>query len=197
MRRNKTVKRVNKRQSTKVNTATSVQKMEKDWMETPSKLAKQLDKEISAQQKQEKKLAKAVSKLAKSMQKSEARIAKAEKNKNPSMAKKKIKAAQKEFSANNKIFADLTKQLDAVSQTTAATVAKQAKLTALTKHISQFEKEWNKAAKTEKANAKPQKVKATSKGKASNKRKSSANPRTEPADAMFDDIGLEEIAELA
>src|SRR5262245_30132672 len=109
MPRTKSKKRANKRQVN--NILTTVQKLEMELLQTPSKLAAQLDKEINAHKKKENKLAKAFNKAQNKLNSAEAKIKAAENAKSPKAGKKQLKVAKKMYNQAAEIHADLNKQL--------------------------------------------------------------------------------------
>lgn len=200
MPRNKSAKRTNKRQTVS-NILVSVQKMEMDLMQSPSKLAAQLDKEINTHKKQENKLKNALNKIKNQVKTAEARLKTAGKSKSSSAGKKQLKIAKKMYNEAADAHADLNKQLQSITNTLGALLDKQSKFNALGKCLNQFNKEWSKsaksAAKKAKAKSKPQAKKIKSKRK--NKLESAAveQLRIQPVETTMDNSRLDEVTELA
>ena len=191
MRRKKSVKRANKKQTAN-NILATVQKVEKDWLKTPVKLAAQLEKEIKAHNKREKKLGKLVSKLDHALQKSEARIAKAENNAPSAANKKQLKAVLKKFDAKSKLYDASCQQLDAIAASLNPIAEKHAEIVALINYVNQFQKEWKKASNN--AKAKPQQAKNKKAGK---QKKAGDASRNQPADSEFNNEHFDDAAEIA
>lgn len=200
MPRYKSKKRTNKRQAAS-NVIASVQKLEMDLLQAPSKLADQLDKEINATKKQENKLIKALNKVQKQVTKAEARIKSAEKAKSSHAGKKQFKIGKKMYKEAAAAYSEINKQLQAVTNTLAALLDKQSKFIALGKQLNQFNKEWIKSAKQAKAKAKskPQAKKTRAKSKSKNKAESRVVEQfhTQPVETTMEDSSLDEITELA
>jgi hypothetical protein len=203
MPRTKSKKRTNKRQTVS-NILVSVQKMEIDFMQAPSKLAAKLDKEINAHKKQEKKLTKVLNKITSQMNSAEARLEAADGKANFTRAgKKRLKAVKKMYSAALEAHTQASKQLQTVADTVASLLDKQSKFVALDKCLSIFDKEWVKAAKNAKVKAKPQAKPQAKKTKAKFKTKDQhlANNieqlHIQPIDHTADESAFDEVAELA
>jgi hypothetical protein len=145
MRRNKSVKLAKKRQSSNNNPKVNLVKMEKDWKKVPGQMAALLSKQVKANKKNQSKLQKAVTKLEKLVHKSELKIGKANNHKNAATAKKQLKTANKDFAQYSKTLAKLNKDLMTATETYHATQEKHHMLNALSKHVSKFESEWQKA----------------------------------------------------
>lgn len=105
------------------------QKLEKDFLSTPAELTAHFSKEIVALKQTESKLKANFAKFKIQAQKAKTRV--------------KATAAAKAISA-------LTKQLNDIAKAIAAASQKQAKMAALRKTLSQFEKDWSKKSKAEK-----------------------------------------------
>jgi len=131
MSRKKNVKYIAKRKNTAL-PAITAQKLEKDFLKAPAKLAAQLNKEVAVLKQSENKFKISINKLK----------AQAQKSKNPT----KTRTIAKNLSA-------LTKQLQETTKTLNTTAAKKTKMIALKKHLSQFDKEWAKQSKTVKTKA--------------------------------------------
>jgi len=190
MPRNKTKKRINKKSQMANNILATVQKMEKDLMNAPFDLSAQLDKEINAHIKKENKLGNALDKAEKQVKTAEKRVTAAE-AKTSTAAKKQLKVAMKKYKQATIDEASLAKQLQAVTNTLTTLLDKQDKFDALGKFVSQFDKEWTKSVKKEKAKTQTKKTKAKAKTESD-----TAEPFLQAVE-MDDDSGLEEITELA
>lgn len=188
MPRNKTGKRTAKRQ-VKVNTLVTVQKLEKDFMGIPAKLAAQLNKEVNALKQKENKLKNAASKAKAQLKNSDARVKAASKMKTAA-GKKQLNAAKKAHSETVKAHAALNSQLQEATQSLESVVQKQAKFSSLSKHLNQFEKEWAKNSKKMKARkkVKARKVKASVEA---------MQPHFQPMEAAMDEHRLNETSEIA
>ncbi len=161
MPRKKIARRKPKNQQ--VNTVAALQKMEKDFLQAPARLAAQLNKEINSTKQQESKLKKSLSQVNSQLQNSEKRI-RASSPANTATAKKQLRIAKLAQKTNAKEKANLQKQLNAITKELQATAIKRAKFVAVQKHINQFEKDWIKQAKALQAKAKTQpKAKAKAK----------------------------------
>src|SRR5262245_12365193 len=108
MPRKKSIKRNNKRQKT-LRKSISVQKMEREWMQAPSKMVSLLDKEIRSTQKQETKLSKAIHKVGAQVKKAEDRVKSA-------AGKKRLKAANKKLDQAAKRQAALSKKCEVITE---------------------------------------------------------------------------------
>jgi septal ring factor EnvC (AmiA/AmiB activator) len=194
MPRNKTAKRTNKSQ-TMSNILVSVQKMEKDFIQTPSRLAAQLSKEVNAHKQQENKLKNALNKIKSTLKNAETRVKSAIKVKHTSTGKKQFKIAKKVQGEAVKLHNDLNKQLQAISKALESLLNKHAKLSALGKHVRQFDKEWSKASKKTKVKAKAKTQ--TRKAKVKTRTASSVVEQTQhhPVESTYD-TSLDETAEF-
>lgn len=135
MPRKKSGKRVIKRKE--INTLATIQKMEKEFLKTPTMLAVLLNKEINLLKQKESKLKKSINQLITHITNFEKR----------SLSNAKSSAAhgkKRVYSANVKAKALFTKQLNSIEQLLKTTTDKYAKLIAFSKYINQFEKEWSK-----------------------------------------------------
>lgn len=200
MSRNKTAKRTAKRPSPSKNiTLATAQKIEKDFVEAPARLIAQLNKEIAAAQTKENKLKNAANKIKAQVKNSEARVKAAAKAKNTSAGKKQLNVAKKAHAEIAKAQADLDKQLKEANQSLESIANKHAKFVALSKHLSQFEKEWAKKAKKLKASKKA-KIKAKTK-KVTAKAKlpvvEPEQPHVESYATTINNVRLEETTEIA
>ena len=161
MSRKKPGKRINKRQS--VNSVlVNIQKMEKSLVDAPIKLVAQLNKEINAQKKKEVKLGKTINKVNQTMKKAESKINAIENAaKNTSASKKQLKKTKKAYDTAELSQSKLTAEIQMVTHIIESCTDKQNKLNALSKCLTQFEKDWIKSSKTSpnKAKSKKEKVK--------------------------------------
>lgn len=210
MPRKKSVKRSRTRQvakkreavkAVKSNALANTRKAEQQLMDMPGKLAKQLNKEISAQKKRESKLKNLSAKQKNLAKKAEARVNVIAKGKATPTSTKKLAKANKLLKIADKAFKDADQQLQAVSNSLAELVAEHAKFVALGKHLSQFDKASVKVAKAPKA-AKAEKTKAKVKAKTKAKRKVkpvAMEPAATQAEEAtpFDQMGFDEVTELA
>lgn len=199
MPRNKNVKRTKKRQSKQSSVLASVKKTEISLMQTPSKLAAQLNKEINALKKIEIKLKNAISKNKTLVKNAEMRIESVTKSKNTPSSKKKLMKAKKIFGQAIKSYDELDNKLQDIVTRLAALSQQQTRLISLNKYLGQFEKEWAKSKKTSsKAEAKKTKAKARSKAKIKLVTSPAAEQPAVPADEVtFDDLRFDEVTELA
>lgn len=155
----------------------TLQMMEKEVVSAPARFASLLSKEVAMLSQVEKKIISNINKIK-------------SQSKNAS-ASKAAKAA--------KAINELTKQLTPVSKALANAKIQYAKMTALSKQIKQFGKEWTKTAKTKPAaSAKPK----TTKKKTSSRSKSKATitvlePKTtvESFDSSMDNATFNETSE--
>lgn len=201
MARIKTAKRPVKKGSvqSKNNTLAFLQEIEQDFLQVPATLAMQLNKEISTLKVKENKLKNAVSKLKAQLKTSEARLKTAGKGKTSS-DKKRLTAAKKSHQDILKTHSSTDKELQELAKIIATTVNKQAKFTAISKQLNQFEKEWAKKSKKNKAT----KAKVKAKTKSRKASSSVAAPvtlddepkRLEPAQSIVDHVTLDETTEL-
>lgn len=172
MARKKTAKRIAKRTATYGSSSPQL-RMEKDFLDTPLKLAALFSKNIKTLKDKESKIKTAVAKSKTKVRLSESKVKNAAKQKTPA-GKKQLLAAKKAHAKVSQIHNILEKQLkDATEELTHAT-HKHAKLVALRKNLAQFEKDWNSKEKT-KAKTK---VKAKTRTKKSSLSKS--KPESEP-----------------
>jgi hypothetical protein len=194
MSRRKTAKRTTQRQTTNKSFA-AVQKMEKDFLQAPAKLAAQLNKEISPLKQKESKLKTAINKIREQLKNSEKRIQTA-KTKPTSIGKKQLHAAKKGHSNILKTHITLNKQLQEITKSLETVAAKQAKFIALRKHLNQFKKEWAKEAKIIKTKANT-KIKTKAPTKRTSKLKTSPieHPQTEHVERMMDETRFDETTE--
>lgn len=195
MPRKKSTKRTIKRQKAS-NIMVSVQKMEMDLIQTPSKIAAQLDKEINGHQKQEIKLNKAINKIKKQIIKAEAAIKSAGKAKSSAVGKKKLKVAKKMYNQAAEIHTSTNKQLQAVTNTVESLLEKQSKFIALGKSLNQFNSEWAKTLKKVKAKSKAQDVQKKSKAKKKSK-SSNVEQLIQPDENSMVDSTIDEMTDLA
>src|SRR3990167_6601846 len=110
MPRNKAAKRTAKHSSMKNNLAITP-KTEKEWMNTPLKLALQLSKEIKNLRKSESKLKATIHKMNAQVKNSENRLKAAEKNKASATGRKQLNIAKKSHNHVVKSQATLNKEL--------------------------------------------------------------------------------------
>lgn len=164
MPRNKTAKRTAKRAITK-NTTAIAQRMEQDFAGVPAKLIAQLNKEITSLKQKENKLKTAHNKTKADVKNWEVRIKVASKANKTATVKKQLIAAKKAYTQANKTQTGLNKELQQASLSLETLLNKQAKLTALSKLLNQFEKDWTRNLKKAKVKVKKsgKKAKTTSK----------------------------------
>lgn len=134
----------------------SIQRMEKDWLQTPAKLAAQSSKEANTIKQKENKLKAALQKLNAQIKKAESRLHALE-GKKTAASKKQLSAQKKSHSKLIKSHTDLHKQHQEISKNLETANNQRAKFIALGKQLSQFEKEWAQSLK----NAAPKKAKAS------------------------------------
>jgi predicted nucleic acid-binding Zn-ribbon protein len=159
MSRKKITKRSKKVQkSTKSSVKVSrVQKLEQEFLSAPTKIMAELSKECATLKKQETKIMKTLSKTKTQLNAAEKRIKQATGN------KKQLAAAKQQVKDITSLQNSLTKQLHNVSKTLAARMNDQARFAALSKHLTQFNKDWVKQSRKTKAKKlKIKKTKATS-----------------------------------
>lgn len=160
MPRNKAAKRNASRHSN--NALAITQKMEKEFIGIPAKLATHLQKEIASLKQKENKIKSALNKIKSQVKTWDAKI-KASSKAKTSTAKKQLAAAKKAQSKLNKTQAMLTADLNATSKLIAEIAAKHAKFSSLSKVLSQFNKDWVKSAKKSKTTIKAKAKKSKSK----------------------------------
>tara|TARA_R110000868_G_scaffold318196_2_gene578984 strand:+ start:365 stop:1030 length:666 start_codon:yes stop_codon:yes gene_type:complete len=182
MSRKKVVKSAAKKnrktkQATKTPTkANALLKLELDFSEAPAKIATQLTKEIAAHKQKENKLNTTLTKITKQIAKIEKTIVAAKKQrtatgrKQLTAAKKALNDTKKDYSLSNAALKDTAKQI-------AATELKLARISALTKSLKAFDKDWAKQAKKLKAVAKTKAAKASAKAKGKGKTKAKSTKR--------------------
>lgn len=147
MPRIKKVKRTPLRQ-TSSNKFASIQKTEQGFAKTPFQLITQIEKEIKTLKRQEAKLKILTTKINQQTKTAEGRFKIAAKNKLTTPAnRKQIALAKKSYEETLKTQTGLTKELATVSTLLESFTKKHAKLTALAKNLTQFEKDWSKNAK--------------------------------------------------
>lgn len=203
MPRKKTAKHHAKRQSASHSSAT-LQKLEKDFLDAPAKIATQLKKEIAAHKQKELKLKNAAIKAKAQLKNAETRIQAAAKLKGTAAGKKQINRAKKAHNMMQKSHMEANKQLQDASLIVEAFLLKQAKLSAWQKNLNQFEKEWARQAKLmkAKANAQAAKVKSKAKVKKAAKVKNMISPiveqpqSTESFETSEEHVRQEEATEL-
>lgn len=194
MPRKKTAKRNTKRSVIQKSTGPilNTQKMQKELLQAPIKLAARINKEALGLKQKENKLQSAIAKIKNQLKNTEARIKAASKSKNTAAGKKQLKVAKKVHSEALKAQTGLAKQLNEVAKALESASLEQAKLSALRKHLNQFEKEWTKQAREQKAKtktAKPRSVKQN--------RKEALplyqEPRIEPIETIIEEIRLDDV----
>jgi hypothetical protein len=161
------------------NSVNTVLKLENDFSEAPAKLAEQLTKEIAALKQKESKLTTTITKIQAQINKIEKSIA-AGKNAKTAAAKKQLTAAKKVLNDTKKDYALSNAALKETVAALATTEIKLARITALTKALKQFDKDWAKQAKKLKDKAK---AKAAAKPKAKVKAKAKKAKKAESATA--------------
>lgn len=200
MPRKKSTKRTNKRQKA-TNVLVNVQKMEKDFIQTPLKMAAQLTKEIKKHQKQESKFNKTISKLNNQLKKTEGRINAITKAKPTATSKKKLKVLTKKYNQAQAIQSQFDKQLQTVTNSLDNLLSNQARFNALGKCINQFNNDWAKAAKKAKAEAKAKSKQqvARKKSNVKNKAKSASVEQLhiQPVENTLVNSSLDEVTDLA
>ena len=137
MPRKKTKKVSNKRNTTKMKSFVDMKKMENDFVTTPSKLAAIINKDINAFKQQ-------ISKLQSALKKAAAFVAAGEKKVKSASTKKQTSVAKKSLAEAKSIQSTLNKQLTDTHKLLDNAVAKHAKFNAISKVLSQFEKDWKK-----------------------------------------------------
>ncbi len=199
MPRNKIVKRTKKRQTQAVsnvsNVLTNVQKMEKDIIKIPAKLAARLKKEVNNHQKKETKLKKTVDKMKSLLMNAETRIASAIKNKTPT-GKKRLKTAKKSYKKASKAHFELSKQLKKVTDALLTLTNRQAKLSSLAKQLNQFEKDWAKSSSSKKIKATTQAKKPRANSKSTSLSPLIEKSKIEPTEISLNTVRLDETAEV-
>ncbi len=190
MPRNKTAKRLTKRAAAPTSLA-NAQKMEKDFIDVPAKLASQLTKEINSLKQKEAKLKAALNKAKAQTKASEGKIKKASKANKSATGKKQLAVAKKTHANKLKIENGLNNQLDETSNLLNTILSKQAKFIMIGKLLNQFEKEWSKGAKKSKT-AKASVKKTTKKKKVTAKEQSP----TEAMDTPANEVRHDEVTEI-
>ena len=195
MSRKKTAKGTAKHQS---NSLPAIQKVEKELIQIPYKLAAQLSKEIKSLKQKEAKLKNTIAKIKSQLSNAENRVKAAEKNKNKAAGKKQLSIAKKNLSEIKKAFSLLAKEQQETAKSLLTMTAEQAKLNALHKHLNQFEKEWAKQVKQAKAKVKVKVTKTKSKKRSNQSTLPSIKeePRVETFDTIEEDITTNETAEV-
>lgn len=160
----------------------NVHQMEKDFQDTPAKLIASIKKEIAAQTQKQTKAKSALVKLAKQIKSSEKRIKAAGKNKTAA-GKKQLTAAKKLHAEMMKSEIAHTKEIKEAATSVAALQMKAKKMAALSKYISQFEKDWAKQEKEAAAKAN-QKEKEKMKAKKAAKAAAKAAAKKQKAEAL-------------
>jgi hypothetical protein len=127
--------------------ASLIKKMEKTLTQTPLKLAKLINKEVSSLKKKQNKLKSTIDKINQQIKKHEKRLVTAAKI-DSAAGKKQAKAAQQKLNAALKIQRNLEQQWEQTSLPLDKAANMQSKFVALNKHLESFEKEWAKQAKT-------------------------------------------------
>jgi len=198
MPRNKTAKRPVKRRSVqaKGNTLAFLQEIEQDFMQVPNQLAMQLNKEISTLKVKQNKLKNAVSKLKAQLKTSESRLKTAGKAKTSS-DKKRLLTVKKAHQTIQSTHSATHKELQELEKLLASTANKQAKFTAISKQLNQFEKEWAKKSKKNKTAKSASKSKTKKASRAiSSQSTLEESKRLEPAQSIVDHVTLDETTEL-
>lgn len=159
--------KVSTKTSTKVSkvnrkTACLSENMENDFRAIPNKLPAQFSKELDGLKKQETKLQSSLLKMQKQQavaKNKHAAISSKSKNNLTTAAKKQINAAKKALEMINDAAVKLSAQLNDIKQHGKILSQKQAKFSAICKHIASIDKEWErKNAKVDKAKiARPKK----------------------------------------
>lgn len=161
MPRRKYAKRATKMQKARTNVAT-IQKLEKDFLRSPAKLAKQLNKEVASLKQKDTRIKKAVAKLDATANAASKRIQAAENSRNTAAGKKKYNKAKKNYGKANKLLAALNKQQNKNDKLLNDVTNRHEKILAIRKQLAQFEKEWANRTKKKpiQITAKPKKAKA-------------------------------------
>lgn len=147
MPRNKTAKRSSKRGTVK-NSMSHYQTIEKEFMGIPGKFASQVKKDIQTHKQKENKLKAAWNKSKKAVKTAETRVKAATKNKTTVAGKKTWNTSKKAYAEAVSHHSGLKKQMTEMSDVVGTLVAKHAKLSALSKNLTQFNRDWTKQAKT-------------------------------------------------
>jgi len=121
----------------------SLQKMAREWLNAPSKLASVAKKGLSKLQKETKKQEKAAKNLALRIKKQALRLM-SPLDARTSLAKKRAKLAQKAHQQDVVLLSRLQKQLAEYTDEEAQLAAQHSKFVALDKQLAQFEKEWQR-----------------------------------------------------
>lgn len=146
MARKKMSKRT--KRTVKSNTpATLIKHLEKSLEQTPLKLVKLINKEMTLLKKKQDKLKISLDKISVKIRKQEKRFA-AINNKAPStLSKKQAKAAQQKLNETLKIQSLLNQQWEKTALPLEQISKQHAKYIALNKHLESFDKDWEKQAK--------------------------------------------------
>lgn len=193
MPRNKTAKRTAKRHRM-IKPLANTQKIEMDFMGAPAKIIAQLNKDVTVLKQKEIKLIAAVNKIKAQVNKCETRIKSAEKAKNASARKKQLKIAKNEYSETLKAQKELIYQHKEIIELRDAASEHHNKMVALSKHLSQFDKEWAKKSKQMKAEKKA-KLKAKPKKESAKTRTMSSIVELQQIEAIeptIDNVRLDE-----
>ena len=158
--------------------ASNLSRVESEFSAAPAKIAEQLAKDITALKQKENKLTTTLTKIQAQVSKITKTIAAAKK---PATAagKKQLVAAKKALNDTKKDHALSNAALKEVTAARVEAEIKLARVTALAKHLKEFDKVWAKQAKVlkDKAKAKAQpKAKGKSKAKKSATRTAKAQP---------------------
>lgn len=195
MPRKKNAKRAKKSLKARTNVVT-IQKLERDFLRSPMKLARQLNKDVTSLKQKDSRIKKAINKIDATAANAEKRLKNAEALKHTSAGKKKFVKAKKAHMKSSQLLAGLNKQLNKNTKMLDEASARHEKLVALRKNISQFEKEWATRAKTKKtkATSKPKKTRVT---KTKAKELFSEAPKYDTFETITNDVNVEETTEAA
>lgn len=140
--RRKTKKSVNIKRK-KVNTFDTIQKLEKEFLKTPGTLVALLNKEVTIFKQKTNNLKKSINQLSSQIINLEKGLQASEAKPTTARSKKQAQQTKRNYLANVKAKTLLTKQLKTTEELLQTAMNKHAKLTAFSKHINQFEKEWS------------------------------------------------------
>jgi hypothetical protein len=171
----------------KNNSFTTLMKLEKDFFQTPKKLAAHLNKETALLKQKEAKLQKTLNKTQAQIKNSEKQIQLiAAKDKNQAQLKR-LQSAKKIFSQSLNEQNQLSKQVEVIKNTLTNLLAIHNRFTALGKHLNQFQKDWANTSKNVK-------TKIINKPKA--KHIIEDRPPMEPALSRPEEVRLDETTEV-
>jgi len=141
MSRRKTKKHAMKRQPSNIFSAIS--KMEKDFLNTPKLLAAQLKKETISLKQKDNKLKQAINKIKIQVRDLEKKVLSVASKKINATSKKQLALAKKRFNQSVNEQNKLIKESDKLKESFGLIADTQSKLTAMSKQLNQFQKDWS------------------------------------------------------